>query len=235
MNYNIFQNKTTLAKTLANSIADQINHSDKKKISLALSGGGTPQLFYEQLAKTDIEWEKINIFWSDERCVPPIDNESNFKMIQKKLLNHIDIPEKNIFRIRGEVAPETEVGIYAKKLHDNVSLKHDIPNFDIIFLGVGEDGHTASLFPNAESLSEQKKYATIATHPITGQTRISMTLPVLWHAKRLIFIVTGANKAVMMKKLIREKQRTSHYPASLVIDKHDNYTFWLDPAASRLL
>ena len=128
---------------------------------LTLSGGSTPQAMHQLLVtepfKSKVPWERLVIFWGDERCVPPDDDESNYKMTDLALLSHIDIPASNIHRVLGEDPPTNEALRYAKVIEENVSSANVFPQFDWIFLGMGDDGHTASLFPGASNLKEMEK------------------------------------------------------------------------------
>ena len=237
--YYLFQDSTELAAQLA---VDFKNAVDQKaaageSITVALSGGHTPKAFFEILAqppyKDVISWENVLFFWGDERCVPPDNDESNYKMTNLALLSHISIPEQNIHRVLGENPPDDEVMRYAKVLQDNVAAGgNGFPQFDWIFLGMGDDGHTASLFPGAANLQEKEKVCVVAEHPKTGQKRVSITFPVINNAKRVSFLVAGEAKEPVFKEILEKGNEPLPYPASMV-DPEDGILEWyLDKAAA---
>jgi 6-phosphogluconolactonase len=151
-NINIFPEPEYLAKHLAEILFNKISFlsQNRDNLSIVVSGGNTPKLFYRIFAEyyaRKIKWENIHLFWSDERCVPPGDPESNYKMVKDTLLNLIPIPADNVHRILGENDPVREAERYSNEILSNVKIKNSLPSFDITFLGLGEDGHTASIFP----------------------------------------------------------------------------------------
>jgi 6-phosphogluconolactonase len=180
-----------------------------------------------------MDWERIHLFWGDERCVPPDQEESNYGMTQKYLLNFIDIPEKNIHRVKGEYNPEKEAERYSKDIVKGVSSENGLPGFDLIMLGLGEDGHTASIFPDQMHLLNSDKVCEVSTHTSTGQKRITLTGNVINNSKRIIFLVTGKSKAEILKKIINEKKKI--YPAEFIEPVNGNLDFFIDSDAAELL
>ena len=146
---------------------------DGSNVNIALSGGSTPKILFNVLSEEYVErinWEKINFFWGDERCVLPTDEESNYGMTKKYLFDKIGIPDRNIHRIVGENQPEKEADRYSREIDDNIlTVSNGLPEFDIMILGMGTDGHTASIFPNKIELFKSEKICAVAEHPSTGQ------------------------------------------------------------------
>ena len=170
----------------------------------------------------------------DERCVPPDDRDSNFGMTKFHLLDHIDIPEENIHRIQGEIEPVDAALNYSKEL--NECLRHDlVPVFDLVILGVGDDGHTASIFPHQIELWDAADHCVVATHPISGQQRISINGKIINSARAVTFLVTGNAKAERVKEIIEEEPHAVHYPASLVKPAAGTLHWFLDTESAKLL
>jgi len=203
---------------------------------IALSGGSTPKLLYKFLAenyKSKIEWSKIKIFWGDERCVPPDDPESNYKMTRDSLLSEIEIPDKNVFRIEGENDPSEEAARYSGILARNIPQLNNLPEFDLVLLGLGEDGHTASIFSNSLQLFESKNLCVAAEHPGTHQKRITITGPVINNAKQVVFLATGSGKSSVVDIIINKKNGFDKLPAAYVNPHHGDLIWLLDDDAGR--
>ena len=218
----IFLNTEELAIQLSEDIKNIVNQNSKKnKVTfVALSGGNTPKILFTTLSgenyKDRINWKQVHIFWGDERCVPPESDESNYGMTKEFLLDKIKIPEQNIHRIKGEVDPLKEVERIASEIKTVLSSANNLPQFDINILGIGGDGHTASLFPGKTLEKVSKGITGIATHPETGQKRISLTLDVINNSKQNIFMVTGEDKAEIVFKMMSDKDAREKYPAAKV-------------------
>lgn len=210
--------------------------SSEKQITVALSGGSTPKSlfsYWSSLPEGEIDWAKIKFFWGDERCVSPEDSESNFKMTKDHLFNNINIPEENIFRIKGENNPTDEAERYGELLDSELEQQNGTPVFDIVILGMGDDGHTASIFPHEIELWDNKNNCVTATHPTSGQIRVSLTGKVINAAKNVVFLVTGKNKAEKVKEIIEQPDvMRKKYPAALVQPDSDNLYWYLDEAAA---
>ncbi|MBK9098567.1 MAG: 6-phosphogluconolactonase [bacterium] len=210
--------------------------STKAKIFIALSGGSTPKIIFEILAsnyKEKINWEKLHLFWSDERCVPPTDDESNFGMTKKYLLDKIKIPEGNIHRIKGENDPETEAKRYTGEIEKIIESANGFPKFDLVMLGIGEDGHTASIFPDQIYLLDSDKVCDVAIHPSTGQKRITITGKVINNSDAVRFLVTGESKSGIIQKILEERKKI--YPAEFINPLSGNLHYYIDKEASVLL
>lgn len=203
-------------------------------VSVALSGGNTPQALFEWIVKLDkgtVDWNKLLVFWGDERCVPPEHTDSNFRSAQKSILIPLDIPEEHIFRMHGEAEPEKEAERYSQLLAEHLTMVDGFPQFDLILLGLGEDGHTASIFPGNNSLFATTQFCTVAKHPQSGQQRITLTGSVINHAAEVVFLVTGTPKAGIVSK-IAETPELVHYPAAKVSPISGKLTWLLDKGAA---
>lgn len=201
---------------------------------VALSGGSTPKYWFEELAKNhqhDIEWGRVHFYWGDERCVPPSDAESNYGMTTRFLLDHIDIPKENIHRIFGERNPEEAARIYRDEL-DKFADQSSVPTFDLIVLGMGEDGHTASIFPHQIELWDSDDFCVVATHPTSGQQRVSFTGKVINQARSVAFLVTGEKKAEKIMEIMEKKKVSDSYPASHVSPENGELYWFLDKLAT---
>ena len=234
----LFNNGEELAEQLAKDFSAAVSEkaSSGGKLTVALSGGHTPKTFFEILAdryRDSIAWDSVVFFWGDERCVPPDNDESNFKMTNLALLSKIDIPEANIHRVRGEDPPHNAALRYEQEIKEFIPEgANGFPSFDWIFLGMGPDGHTASLFPGAPTLQEKQKICVVATHPETGQKRVSVTFPVLDGAKRVSFLVAGDSKAPVLKEIMESGGKPLPYPASMVSPVDGVLEWYLDKAAA---
>jgi 6-phosphogluconolactonase len=199
------------------------------RFTVALSGGSTPKHLYSLLASPDysyqIPWNNVQLFWGDERCVPPDHPESNFRMAQEALLSQIEIPAENIHRMRGEGQPQMAAAEYEEELQKFFGLKFGaLPRLDLILLGIGEDGHTVSLFPGSDALSETKHLAVAPFVAKLNSYRLSLSLPVLNNAANVWFLVTGASKAGAVKQAFSV---SSDLPAARVQPVNGNLTWYI--------
>lgn len=236
----IFPTHDLLAQSLADDICELINnHAGKDSFfSIALSGGKTPDLLFSVLGKKYNDkslWGNARFFWVDERCVPPGDEESNFRKANDLFLAKTGIDQKQIFRIRGENDPVIEAERYSEVVSDNTSQKRGLPSFNLILLGLGEDGHTASIFPGNEKLFRSGRICDVAVHPVTGRKRITLTGPVLNNAENVFFLASGINKAVMVKKILKGGESETRLPASYINPVEGNLIWYLDKNAASLL
>ena len=237
MNNVIFKTTPNLLEQLANDLL--LISQSNEAVHISLSGGSTPNLLFNYLAASNyaktVNWQHLHFWWGDERCVDKEDPESNFGQCKQRLFDHIDIPAENIHRIRGENPPAEEVIRYAEELKKMIPNKNNIPEFDWIILGMGEDGHTASIFPE-QYAGEAEQLTFIATQPRTGQLRISKTAYLIEQSQRLTYLVIGENKAKMIQ-LINTKSSDifRKYPAANIRSKNGNTEFYLDSQAAKLL
>ena len=235
----VFSNNEGAAHFAANKwmeiAAASLTHKDY--FTVALSGGKTPVDLYERLCvyKDTFSWEKTHIFLADERFVPAYDKDSNLGLIKEHLLNHIEIPDENLHTISTEgITLEQSARRYEEGIQRFFRSEGDsIPQFDLIMLGIGEDGHTASLFPGASSLTVTERLAIAVTTDRIPHNRISLSLPVLINAKQIIFLVSGVNKARVLKEIL--ENRKSPLPAALVQRKSKTAYFVIDQGAASLL
>lgn len=236
VNYKIQISKSAeeLSKHFARLLIDKVNNSIDN-FYIALSGGSTPKCIFEYLAahhQKTIDWYKVRFYWGDERCVPPTDSESNYKMAFDSLLGKLKIPTSNIFRIKGENDPQREADDYSSEIQNHIKSENNYPKFDLIMLGLGEDGHTASIFPSQMKLLNSDKVYATAVHPGTGQTRITLTGRVLNNASNVVFIATGKNKSKIVCEIINQKENYKDYPASFVNPQNGELYWLLDKAAA---
>lgn len=235
----IAQDQNELAWDMARELAGVIGNAGrhKRSISVALSGGSTPKLLYTVLGDhfADlIPWEYVHFFWGDERCVLPSDPDSNFGMTKSILLDKIKIPPGNIHRIIGEEDPLREAERYSDEILRNTRIRNKLPVFDLIILGLGDDGHTASIFPAGRKLLRSKKICEPASHPVSGQKRVTITGPVINNADNIIFLVAGSAKAAVVSEII-ERPGISEYPAAEVEPVFGVVKWYLDNDAASML
>ena len=206
--------------------------------SLVLSGGSTPKGLYNLLAagsaSRSIDWSRVHFFWSDERCVPPDHPDSNFKMAYSAMLRELNLSETHIHRIAGEEEPSRAAELYTAVIEEYFGGIEKV-RFNLVLLGLGPDGHTASLFPGSPALKENKNIVAPACKPgLSEQHRITLTFPALNAASRVIFLVSGKSKAAMVKRLL-EGEVGEELPASLVRPASGTVEFLLDEEAASLL
>jgi 6-phosphogluconolactonase len=236
----IYGTPQELAETFASDLVNRINRTGKKKslFTIALSGGNTPKLLFKILAdkyKESVDWSVVNFFWVDERCVPPGDTESNYGMTRQILFSNIIVPENNIHRIRGEEDPDNEAKKYSEEIVANTKSKNMMPMFDLIILGMGEDGHTASIFQGNLKLLNSSRVYEATVHPVSGQKRITITGKVINNASEVIFIVTGSNKASVVRSIFNKDAESVNFPAAYIAPSHGKLTWLLDEKAGEFI
>jgi len=210
-------------------------HKENNQLSIALSGGSTPKILFDLLAKEyqeDFDWSKIHLYWGDERCVPPTDEQSNFKMTLDHLISKIDIPETNVHRVLGENDPEEEAKRYADEINSNLPIVNKLPCFDIVLLGLGSDGHTASIFPHEMELLKDERVCAIGTNPDSGQKRVTLTGPVINNAKTICFLATGSGKSEKIDEILNRKDGHLAYPAAHISPTDGELHWYMDKNAS---
>ena len=225
----VYKDSQAVAEAFADFLAKEIAKSSI--FHVALSGGSTPKLLFTHLAKEyadKIDWKKVHLYWGDERCVAPTDEESNYKMTNELLLKNISIPFDNIHRVLGRRNPQEEAIRYGKEIEWCLPLKNTMPVFDLIILGMGGDGHTASIFPHEMKFIASDKTCIVATHPTSGQKRVSLTGEVINQAKQVHFLVTGASKTKVVKEIFTKTGNYETYPAAHI----EGATWWMDEVAA---
>lgn len=209
-------------------------------MNLALSGGTTPKVIFDYWAdhcKDKIDWSRISFFWGDERCVPPENIMNNYSMTKDHLFDKVpQIPNNNIYRIHGENEPEEEALWYSKVLSGKLMQKQDLPSFEVVMLGLGDDGHTVSIFPDQIGLWDSKEICVVGEHPESGMQRVSISGRVVNNSQYVVFLATGKNKAEKVRDIIKNrKDYINKYPAARVNPKK-GYLYWfLDKDAASLL
>lgn len=233
MELKIYKDKNEVAQQFSAYFVELVK--GKPNFHVALSGGSTPKIVFDVLAdkfSDIIDWNKIHFYWGDERCVPPTDDDSNYKMTLEHLFSKIDIPETNIHRILGENDPISEAMRYANLLEINLDRVEGTPQFDLVILGMGDDGHTASIFPYEIELWNADDHCVVATHPDSGQKRVSINGEVINQAKEVAFLVTGSGKAEKVTAILEKRESFETYPASLVNPNSGNLTWFMDEDAA---
>jgi 6-phosphogluconolactonase len=209
----------------------------KGECSVALSGGSTPKRLFSILAseyRNSVAWSDIDLFWVDERCVPPDHVESNFRIVSEAVLSRVAVPEGRVHRIRGEAEPHGEALRYEREIMEWFHMG-GVPCFDLIILGMGADGHTASLFPGSDSLLEKDRLVLPVYEEKVKQWRISLTLPVINNGRSVVFLVYGKEKAPVLHEVLEGREETSRYPAGLIHPSQGKLIWLVDePAASNL-
>jgi 6-phosphogluconolactonase len=204
------------------------------RFSVALTGGSGPvrayRLLGEEPLRSRIPWEGVHLFWGDERCVPPGHARSNFRMANEAFISRVPIPAANVHRMRGELPPAEGAEAYAEGLA--AFFGPGVPRFDLIHLGVGPDGHVASLFPFTEALRERERTATTNLHLPLGEPRITLTLPVLNAAVRIELPVMGADKAAIAWTVLRGPIDPFRFPAQFLRPAEGEMVWMLDAAAA---
>jgi 6-phosphogluconolactonase len=238
----IFHNDSEMAEKLANELQVALEQTKNKKqyFFLALSGGNTPITFYKRLARVpyqlQVAWKFLHLFWVDERCVPADHPQSNYGLTHSNLLAQLNIPETNIHRIRGEADPAKEARKYAAEIENTLTATDQRwPQFDWILLGLGSDGHTASLFPGSPVLEEESALCAVAVQPESGQSRITFTLPLINHARRITFLVTGESKAGIVADILKRPEKSQLLPAAKVQPGHGHVEWYLDSMAAAMI
>jgi 6-phosphogluconolactonase len=236
----VFNDLYTTANRLAMDFIRYAEHnlSYRERLYIALSGGSTPQTMFSILAKEyskALPWEKLHFFWVDERCVPADSPESNYGNAYRLLFSAIDIPKENLHPVLGGEPPLNEVVRYTGEILTNVPCVHNFPVFDVIILGMGNDGHTASIFPGQMDLFETNAICAVNEHPETKQKRITLTGKVINNATDIIFLVTGDAKADKVRSIFTNDSSALNYPAHKVKPTSGNLTWYLDREAAKEL
>jgi 6-phosphogluconolactonase len=236
-NFSNLHTFTDVASLTAGLAEEFLNYSQKGiPIHISLSGGSTPKVLFETLAlpkwSESILWSNLHFWWGDERCVHPTDPQSNFGEAQRILFRNINLPPENIHRVMGEWNPDEASAKYTQEMADHILSNEDgSPVFDWILLGMGDDGHTASLFPQGIS-PELQEFTAVATHPTSGQKRVSKTLKVINAAQRISFLVTGSAKEHIFTGLKNNTEESKTWPAGWIKVNEKEPEWWLDAAAA---
>jgi 6-phosphogluconolactonase len=235
----LFSNPETLAAGAADFICVLANAciAENGRFLLVLSGGSTPAHTYQRLVVSShrhkLDWSKVQIFWGDERCVPPDHPQSNYRMAREALLDSVALPSENIHRIAGEAEPESGAWEYERLLHA-LFPDQPWPQFDLVLLGLGEDGHTASLFPGTDILEQLERWVAPVFVPHFKSWRISLTLPAINAAANVAFLVTGAAKASILSRILQSNGEDRDLPASRIHPQEQLHWVLEDAASSQV-
>jgi 6-phosphogluconolactonase len=221
-------------EALADYLASDIRETLSRQACYrwALAGGSTPGRLYRRLARPDaaglVDWGRMRLFWGDERCVPPGDPQSNYRMVRESLLDHVPIPAGNIFPIDGTLDPERSAEAYAAVLGEEP--------LDCVLLGMGDDGHTASLFPDTPRLREESRTVIASRSPVPPVHRVSLSLRSINAARRVLFLTLGKHKSVAVARVMDQLGREgAHLPAAMVHPERGALVWFLDYDAAALL
>lgn len=239
----IFEDPLALHAAAAGMLARAAGEAIRARgeFNLVLSGGSTPKELYRLLAEQygrRIAWERVSFFWGDERSVPPDHRDSNFRLARETLLDPLSIAETQITRIPGEMDPGLAANTYEDLLRAHFFVAGrkgdaaDFPVFDVVLLGIGADGHTASLFPGTQALTESERWAVANYVPHLDTWRVTLTFPVINHAHQVIFLVSGAGKKDALKEVLQGEYNPGKYPAQAIQPLAGDLHWLLDTAAA---
>ena len=231
MNIHSFKDAVATAEGIINELI--IPQTKADKFTLAVSGGSTPRQLFELMSgdtyRNQIEWSNLFLYWVDERCVPPTDEQSNYGMTAKALrLETLPLPKEQIFRIQGEDNPKEEAERYTALVEQNLpKAVNGLPQFDLIILGIGDDGHTSSIFPHQMHWLEERTPYVVAQHP-SGQNRICLTGQTILAAKKLAFHAVGKAKATILQQIIDEAPEALAYPSAYFVRHRTDLALYTD-------
>ena len=236
----IFHDFEKLSRHAANLFIEQSTGSilERDRFLVALNGGNTPRRLFQLLGSDyldQVEWSKVHVFWGDERCVPPDDPGSSYGQARDALLSRVPILDSNIHRVKTDLGPAEASRDYSLTLKGFSSPPLDVPRFDLVYLGMGEDGHTASLFPGSEVHVTENVIPVTAQYQDRPADRVTMTQLVFDQARMIVFMATGEKKAVTLADVLSDRYNPEKYPAQRINPK-DGELIWLvdDAAASKL-
>jgi 6-phosphogluconolactonase len=218
------------AERFVNSAAETI--ADHGVFSVALSGGNTPKAMFQLLAsepyRSQVDWEKVEVFFGDERCVPPDSDQSNYRMANETLLKNVPIPAVNVHRMRGEIDPNEAAIEYGRMLKE----KFGEGGLDLVLLGMGPDGHTASLFPGTEAIHETKHRCVANYVEKMKSWRVTITAPFINQARKVLFLVEGVDKAEKVAEVLEGPRDPERLPSQLIQPADGKLVWILDSAAA---
>jgi 6-phosphogluconolactonase len=244
VNYYVEPDSATLALRAAQYFAEMVGEAvaGRGRARIAISGGSTPKAALALLAdpaqptRSRMPWDKLEIYWVDERCVPPDDADSNYRMTREELLDHVPLSAGQIHRIEGELDPEQAAARYESELRNSFRLEGaETPRFDLVALGMGPDGHTASLFPYTAALHELGRLVTANHVQNKDAWRVTLTWPVINQAASVFFLIGGAEKAEILKEVYLGPRDPERLPSQLIRPSSGILTLILDKAAAAFL
>jgi len=233
----VFDDPEQLAHAAAAKFVEYAKESHER-YCVSLAGGNTPRRVYELLAtepySAEIDWSRVHLFFGDERAVPPAHPDSNYAMVAEALISKVSIPPANVHRIPAERGAYESATAYEDHLREFFA-GQTWPRFDLVLLGMGEDGHTASLFPGSEALEETSRWVVATRNVQTATDRITLTLPVFNEAKHVMFLVVGKKKAQRLKEALRPKPEADLLPAQAIKPTNGTLEWLVDADAASLL
>lgn len=206
--------------------------AERGRFTIALSGGNTPRPVYQRLASASLDWSKLHVFFGDERCVSPRDARSNYHMAKLALLDRVPVPYENVLRMRGEDPPETAAESYAFDMRKALG---DDGRLDLVLLGLGHDGHTASLFPGLAAVTEARRTVMASYVEFVGMWRLSLTPVAINAARRVVFVVTGDDKSEILRRVLQGPREPVVLPAQAIRPTRQSAIWLLDRAAASKL
>lgn len=236
----VLPDRTALSRAAAERFVEAARRAVEARgaFTVALSGGSTPRDLYELLAtppwRDAVEWPRVHVFWGDERCVPPEDPRSNYRLAHELLLRHVPVPASHVHRMVAERADrEAAAAEYAALIRRFVPAdEQGVPRFDLVLLGLGDDGHTASLLPGSALIAERGRLVAVTDRQREGMTRLTITPPLIEHAGLLLFLVAGADKAPALREVLLGEERPDRYPAQLARGARGDVVWLVDQAAA---
>ncbi|KPK82332.1 MAG: hypothetical protein AMS27_14670 [Bacteroides sp. SM23_62_1] len=225
-----------LAEKILNLIKDALIRNED--FHIAVSGGKTPEILFSSIAakyKDPGYWDHVHFYWVDERCVYPDHPDSNFRMMNDTLLRYLTISYDQIYRIRGEDDPYAEAQRYIELIRSRIPFVNSLPCFNLVMLGVGTDGHTASIFPGNLELFDSEEYCTVTNDPVSGEKRITLTGRIINNAANIYMLVTGKDKSAIIGNLLTKSQNMRGYPAAYIRPTHGILEWFLDDPAAKYL
>lgn len=242
--YRVYNTPAEVAKAAAELFTSSVNAATNARgiARVAISGGTTPKAMFALMADPSqpfvkqIPWDKLDLYWVDERSVGPEDGDSNYRMTREALLSKVPLPTERIHRMEGELEPEEAVARYEAAIRNGFKLEGaETPTFDLILLGMGDDGHTASLFPHTEALNEMN-HIVVANHvPQKDTWRITLTWPVINQGREVAFLIEGAGKATVLHDVFEGTYQPETYPSQIIRPASGKLTLLLDAAAAAKL
>jgi 6-phosphogluconolactonase len=242
--YYVEPNPEALARRAAQYFAEMASEAVAAhgRARIAVSGGSTPKAAFALLAdpnqpwRSRMPWDRLDLYFVDERCVPPTDPDSNYRMTREAMLDHVPLPAAQIHRMEGELEPYLAADLYESELRNNFRLEGaELPVFDLVALGMGPDGHTASLFPNTPALHEINRLV-VANHVTQKDAwRVTLTWPVINHARSVFFLIAGQDKAEILKGVFTGPRNAERLPSQLIRPASGILTLILDASAAALL
>jgi len=241
INYYVEPDPAALARRAAQYLSEMVHEAAdaRGRARIAISGGSTPKAAFQRLAdpnqryRAAMPWDRLDLYWVDERTVPPDHPDSNYRMTREALLSHVPLPPEQIHRMEGELEPEAAASRYESLLRDTFRLEGaETPRFDLVQLGMGPDGHTASLFPHTAAIHEMGRLVAANHVPQLDTWRITLTWPVINHASSVFFLIAGEDKAERVHEVFTGPRDPERLPSQLIWPSSGILTLFLDKAAA---